>query len=117
MTAPPEVIYAAVNDFHRWQEWSPWEKLDPAMTKKHEGPASGNGAIYSWKGNDQVGEGRMTNLGGKLNEHIDIKLEFIAPWEATNETSFDIKPVATNTEVTWTMTAHNNFAPRPPVCS
>ena len=35
--APPEVVFAQVNDFHNWKQWSPWGKLDPNMTETHEG--------------------------------------------------------------------------------
>jgi hypothetical protein len=31
--APQERIFALINDFHRWDSWSPWEKLDPAMKR------------------------------------------------------------------------------------
>ncbi len=27
--APPAEVFAQVNDFHAWREWSPWAKLDP----------------------------------------------------------------------------------------
>jgi hypothetical protein len=60
VAAPPDVVYAYVNDFHKWPEWSPWEKLDPAMKKEVSGAPAGAGAVYLWSGNDQVGEGRMT---------------------------------------------------------
>src|SRR5205807_9343683 len=46
--APPERIFALINDFHRWGSWSPWEKLDPAMKRTHSGAASGKGAVYEW---------------------------------------------------------------------
>ena len=39
--APPEKIFAVINDFHRWPDWAPWEKLDPAMKRTQGGPASG----------------------------------------------------------------------------
>lgn len=29
--APLEKIFPLINDFHRWSDWSPWEKLDPAL--------------------------------------------------------------------------------------
>src|SRR5687767_2606295 len=35
IAAPPEVIFPIVNDFHRWIEWSPWEKLDPNLKRTH----------------------------------------------------------------------------------
>ena len=109
MAASPEVVYGVVSDFHKWGDWSPWEKLDPAMAKTYEGAPSGQGAIYYWKGNKEVGEGRMTIVGVKPSERVDIKLEFIAPFEATNETSFSLKAAGTSTTTTWTMVGHNNF--------
>ena len=28
MSAPPAAVFAQVNDFHNWETWSPWAKLD-----------------------------------------------------------------------------------------
>src|SRR2546422_5385912 len=33
--APPEKIFALINDLHSWGAWSPWEKMDPAMKRTH----------------------------------------------------------------------------------
>ena len=30
ISAPPATVFARVNDFHNWEAWSPWAKLDPA---------------------------------------------------------------------------------------
>ena len=79
------------------------------MKVKFEGPASGVGAIYTWVGNDEVGEGRMEILESKPNEMIRLKLEFIKPFAATNDTVFTFKPDGSNTAVTWTMSGKNNF--------
>ncbi len=38
---PVETAFAEVNDFHNWQAWSPWAKLDPNAKATFEGPASG----------------------------------------------------------------------------
>ena len=109
MAAPPSAPFALVNDFHNWEKWSPWAKLDPTMKVKFEGPASGVGAIYTWVGNDEVGEGRMEILESKPNEMIRIKLEFIKPFASTNDTVFAFKPDGSNTAATWTMSGKNNF--------
>ena len=29
ITAPPATVFDQVNDFHKWDAWSPWAKLDP----------------------------------------------------------------------------------------
>src|SRR6266699_3112239 len=57
--APPEKVFALINDFHRWDYWSPWEKVDPAMKRTYSGAANGKGAVYAWQGNSKVDEGRM----------------------------------------------------------
>jgi hypothetical protein len=109
MAAPPENAFAQVNDFHAWPAWSPWEKLDPAMKKTFDGPATGVGAQYAWSGNDQVGEGRMTVEKSKTPSEIGIKLEFLKPFAATNQTTFTFAPAAGGSKVTWAMDGENSF--------
>src|SRR5258705_5748648 len=31
MSAPAPAVFAQVNDFHKWEAWNPWGKIDPAM--------------------------------------------------------------------------------------
>ncbi|MDY7228854.1 SRPBCC family protein [Hyalangium rubrum] len=107
--APPEVAFALVNDFHYWNQWSPWDKLDPNQKTAFDGAPAGTGAKYSWVGNDDVGEGRMTIEESKPNELVRIKLEFIKPFEATNTTTFHFKPEGEGVSVTWQMEGENNF--------
>jgi len=109
MKASPDIAFALVNDFRRWGGWSPWEKMDPAMKKSFEGAESGVGAKYSWSGNDQVGEGRMTIEESKPSELVRTKLEFIKPFESTNTTSFTFKPEGELVSVTWKMEGTNTF--------
>jgi hypothetical protein len=109
MAAPPEKVFAQVNDFHSWEAWSPWAKLDPNAKNSFEGPTAGQGAIFKWAGNAQVGEGMMTITDSKPDEVVKIKLEFIKPFAGTNLTQFAFKPTDDRTTVTWTMTGHNDF--------
>lgn len=108
-TAPPEKVFEQVNDFRKWDAWSPWAKLDPNMTVAHSGAANGVGAAYSWKGNGDVGEGKMTITASHPYEHIGIDLDFIAPMEAKNKTDFTFKANGDKTDVTWTMVGKKNF--------
>ena len=109
VNAPAATVFAQVNDFHKWDAWSPWAKLDPNMKASYEGATSGTGAVYSWTGNDQVGQGRMTITDSKIGELVKIKLEFIKPWVATNATNFMFAPQGNQTSVKWTMDGENNF--------
>lgn len=107
--APPDKIFAVVNDFHRWPDWSPWEKLDPQMKRTFEGPASGVGASYAWTGNDKVGEGRMTIAQSQPPSSLMMNLEFLKPFKSTNTATFALADDGANTKVTWSMDGHMNF--------
>lgn len=109
LTAPPAVVHAFIQDFHKWPEWSPWEKLDPSMKRELSGTPAGPGAAYHWIGNDKVGEGRMTITDSRPPQSVTIRLEFLKPWAATSTTQFDLAPHGSGTQVTWTMTGRNNF--------
>ncbi len=103
----PSTVYAALEDFHRFGEWSPWEKLDPNLKRTYTGPQKGLGASYGWVGNDDVGEGRMTIVEAVPNEKVVVKLEFIKPFATTNMTTWTLKPEGGKTVVTWAMDGKN----------
>ena len=109
LSAPPDVVYAYVDDFKRWPQWSPWEQLDPSMKRELSGAPAGVGAAYHWSGNSHAGEGRMTITDAQPNHRLTIRLEFIKPFAATNTAQFDFAPSGQGTEVTWAMTGRNNF--------
>ncbi len=109
VAAPAKAAFDQVEDFRKWEQWSPWEKLDPSMKKEYSGPEKGVGAGYSWVGNREVGEGRMTMTQIIPPSLIEVKLEFIKPMAATNMTTFSFVPDQTGTRVTWTMTGNHNF--------
>ena len=109
VSASPATVYAIVNDLHRFHEWSPWQKLDPAMKVTHEGPPSGVGAKLHWVGNSDVGEGRMTITASTPNEMVVEKLEFLKPWASTSDVRFTIVPEAEGTKVTWAMDGTNDM--------
>jgi hypothetical protein len=100
--APPDKIVPLIADFHRWADWSPWEKLDPAMQRTFGGPASGVGATYAWQGNSDVGSGRMA-VTAVTADKVGIQLDFITPFEGHNTTDFLLAPQGSGTEVRWVM--------------
>lgn len=105
----PSVVFAQVNDFHNWDTWSPWAKLDPNSKVTFSGPDAGEGAHFTWNGNDEVGEGDMTIVSSQPHESIGIKLHFVRPMEGTADVKFAFEPTDDGTVVTWTMSGKNNF--------
>ena len=109
IAAPAFVAYSQVADFHRWEAWSPWAKLDPGMLSSYAGTDGAAGASYEWKGNDKVGEGRMTLVEARPAQLVAIRLEFLKPWTSTSATRFEFAPVDSVTRVTWTMDGKSDF--------
>ena len=109
ISAPPEKIFPHVNDFHKWEAWSPWAKMDPACKYSYSGAAAGVGAGFAWDGNKKVGAGGMTIIESAPNDLIRIKLEFLKPFKATNTAEFTFKFAGNQTAVTWSMSGKNNF--------
>jgi hypothetical protein len=105
----PALVFGLVNNFHEWDKWSPWAKLDPQMQTTYAGPESGVNAEYAWKGNSDVGSGKMTITESAPYEKVGIRLEFFEPFASVAQTDFHFKPVSDGTEVTWTMTGNNGF--------
>jgi uncharacterized protein YndB with AHSA1/START domain len=108
IAAPASAVFPHVNDLHQWEAWSPWDKLDPNMKKTYEG-AAGVGASYSWTGNSQVGEGKVTITESRPNELVGMRLDFVKPFAGTNAVEFTFAPQGSDTVVTWTMTGKYSF--------
>ena len=109
INAPAEKIFPLVNDFHNFDRWSPWEKLDPKMSKSITGAASGVGAVYEWSGNGKAGAGRMEITESTPSSRIVIKLDFQKPIEGHNFSEYTFTPEGTGTRVSWVMHGPSPF--------
>jgi len=101
--ALPETIFPLISDFHQWGSWSPYEHKDPAMKRSYSGAASGEGAVYAWDGNKNVGSGRMEILDASAPSKVVIKLDFFTPFEGHNIAEFTMLPQGDATSLTWLM--------------
>jgi hypothetical protein len=104
INAPADRVHSHLDDFREWQAWSPWEGLDPHLERTFTGPASGIGSHYAWAGNKKAGQGTM-EITGSTPSRVEIALEFLAPFKASNVTTFELVPAGAGaTQVTWRMT-------------
>jgi hypothetical protein len=101
--ASPERIFPLISDFHAWGGWSPWENKDPGMQRSFSGAEHGQGAVYAWNGNNNVGSGQMEIVEAATPSKIVIKLDFFKPFEAHNTAEFTMLPQGGATEVNWEM--------------
>jgi uncharacterized protein YndB with AHSA1/START domain len=106
--ATPEKIFPLINDFHQWESWSPWEKVDPDIKRTYSGAGSGRGAVYEWDGNKQIGQGRMEIIESSPPSKVVLKIDFIKPMEGHNTIAFSIVQKGDTTVVT-----HAMYGPSP----
>lgn len=109
MNAAPATIHAVVNDLRRWNDWSPWAKLDPNCKNTIEGSGIGVGSKFSWDGNKNVGEGEMTITESRPGELVRMNLEFFRPFKGASTVDFTFVPQGDQTLVTWAMYGPNTL--------
>jgi hypothetical protein len=103
--APAEVIFPYINDYRRFNEWSPWADRDPDAVYTFEGPDAGVGARMSWQGGESVGAGSqeitLSEFPTRLETHLDFEGEGFA------DAYFTLVPAeGGGTDVTWGFTTH-----------
>lgn len=109
INAPPEKIFPLINNFHAWEAWSPWEKIDLNCKRSYSGAESGIGTIYGWSGNKDIGQRRMEIVESTQYSKILLKLDFIKPFEAHNMVEFLLQPQGDSTTVTQAMYGASSF--------
>lgn len=103
LEAQASAVHAQIVDFHNWVRWSPWEGLDPNLQRTYSGPSSGVGAAYAWSGNGKAGQGSM-RIVTDTPERVQVALDFLKPFKASNTVTFTLTPAGGGTDVAWTMT-------------
>ena len=103
INAPPEKIFALINDFKAWTAWSPYETRDPGMKRSYGASTSGKGATYAWEGDGNVGAGNMEIIEASPSSKVTLNLNMVKPIQAHNVVDFTLVPQGESTMVTWTM--------------
>lgn len=109
INAPKKLVMQQAAYFVNFTKWSPWAKLDTTMVTNVEGIDGQVGARYTWKGNDQVGEGSM-EIVAVSDTRVDQKLKFITPFQAEALTYLTFDDAEGGVTVTWTI---EGDSPRP----
>ena len=109
IAASPAKVFAQVNDFHKFEAWSPWAELDPDVKMTYSGPDVGKGAAAAWAGDDKVGSGSMTIVESRPDEAVNIEVKFTEPFEGGTNSDFTFEPEGDKTKVTWAMHGQHGF--------
>ena len=109
IAAPAAAVFEQVNDLRKWENWSPWAKLDPNAKVTFSGPQAGQGASFRWEGNDKVGAGTMTITESRPNLRVATRTDFVKPFAGTSNSDFVFSEAGGQTNVIWTMTGQQSF--------
>jgi uncharacterized protein YndB with AHSA1/START domain len=97
--AAPAMVWPWLAEPQRWAAWSPWYAKDPQMQIQYEGPASGEGAGWTWVSKTQ-GRGHMQFLQAQAPQSLRYALRFDdMGMQATG--AFTLSPAGTGTRVVW----------------
>jgi len=110
ISKPVSEVFEYVRSLKKHDEWGPWAKKDPNMTKEFQGTDGEVGAISSWKGNKEVGEGEQEIIAIKENEVVETQLRFFKPWKSESDAYIKVNDEGNgSTKVTWGFAGKNKF--------
>ncbi|GAB5539281.1 MAG: SRPBCC family protein [Salibacteraceae bacterium] len=107
--APKDYVKDHISSFEMMNQWSPWTGKDPDMESSIEGEDGTVGAVYSWSGNDEVGQGTQT-ITAIEDDKVVTHMHFIAPMEGEADAPMSVSEEEGATKVTW---AYDSDMPRP----
>ena len=108
IAAPPEWVFAQINDLQRMKAWNPYERKDPSLKSAFGPKTQGLGASYAWE-SDKVATGRMTIVDVKPLRQVTLRLDFEKPFQSTMTAEYTLKPDRGGTQVTWSIHGPANF--------
>ncbi|MDH6236352.1 SRPBCC family protein [Cryobacterium sp. CG_9.6] len=109
--ASADSIQPHVSDFNQWVAWSPWEGMDPDLTRTYSGVPGTVGATYKWDGNRKAGAGTMTATAIAPTS-VDVDLAFTRPFKSTSAVHFDLTERNGQTTIVWTMLSPKTLTSR-----
>lgn len=105
--APPEAVFAEVNDLHRWPAWSWWIKNDPTMKITFGEPAAGLNASYAWTSDD--GDGTLNIIESDPGKSLKTAIHFSDFGTAYGTYTF--APAGDSTRMTMEFSFENGMNP------
>ena len=93
--APPDAVFALLEEPRRWDAWTPW----PEVAFTYEGPPRGVGARRSWD-DPRLGRGVFTITGSDPPRLLEYRVE-VEGGQLVTEGAFRLEPIPSGTLVTW----------------
>lgn len=100
---PIAVVFDYIKHIKNQDEYSVWNRLDPASKKTYTGTDGTVGFISAWEStNKNVGKGEQEITNITERDRIDMKLRFKEPFEAEDDAYMTTQALGENqTKVKW----------------
>jgi uncharacterized protein YndB with AHSA1/START domain len=105
--APPERVFALLEDLHAWPQWAPQDRGDPGLRRTYAGAARGAGAQSDWVSNGPGGSGHMAVVAARAPRELVVQVDFSRPFVAHNLNTFTLEAEGAATRLTWSMRGSN----------
>ncbi len=110
INAPESDVFAYLNNYRRFNEWSPWAARDPEAKYVFSGPEEGKGARMEWSSdNPEVGSGVQEIIESQPGALVRVSLEFGDMGKGG--ASFRLEPSGAGTRVVWAFNADTGNNP------
>lgn len=97
---PQSMMFAIVNSYRYFEQWSTWAERDPNADYVVSGPDAGVGARLSWAGEPHlVGSGWQEIVASRPYEQIDVTLDFDS--QGIAKSRFTFEAVGDATKISW----------------
>lgn len=108
--APPEHVFAYLNNPQQFASYEPWNKAkDPSLTHEFSGEESGVGAERSWK-SDKYGPGHQKITASEPGKRVAQDLWFGSDTKPS-KAEFTLTPKGDGTEVKWSLESDLGYNP------
>jgi len=105
---PQTEVFAALDSFRRFPQWSPWAEQDPETGFGFSGPARGVGATMTWSGNQAVGSGQQIIRRSEAPHLIVVEQAF---GDHVSTSRYALAAEDGGTRVSWRIEMAHGFNP------
>lgn len=110
---PADRVFDYIKYLKNQDDWSPWAEKDPDMEKDFKGTDGEVGAVSSWKGNKDVGQGEQEITKVVEGSLLETRLRFFKPFKSESDAYIKVVEVNENrSRVTWGFSGENKFPAR-----